>query len=87
MVPEETVTNRDGGAWLVEHGESASLTHIGGFLMTYQDVSCIIINAHLTDSDKIRVRHALRDHLTQTVLGTSGTILWHLDDEFNESRG
>ncbi len=81
MVTEETVTNRDGDTWLVEHGESANLTHIGGFLMTYHDLSCIIISTHLTDLDKTRVRHALRNHLTQIVLGTSGTILWHPDDE------
>jgi hypothetical protein len=80
MVTEETVTNRDGDEWLVKQRESACLTDIGGFLMTYQDVSRIVISAHLTETNKARGRDVLRSHLTQIAVGTSGTILWHPDD-------
>ena len=45
MAEQEAVTNRDGNVWLVEHSESAHLTHVGGFLLTFHDLSCIVISA------------------------------------------
>jgi hypothetical protein len=87
MAEQEAVTNRDGNVWLVEHSESAHLTHVGGFLMTFHDLSCIVISARLADADKARGRDALRSHLTQTAVGTSGTILWHPDDDSDQGKG
>jgi len=84
MPTEETLTNRDGNLWMIEHCESERLSHIGGFLMTYDDLSCITISTHLTDTDKARGRAVLRHHLVQTPTGTSGTVLWHPDNEVSE---
>jgi hypothetical protein len=55
--------------------------------MTYEHLSCIVVNAHLTDADKTRGRDVLRTHLMQTTIGISGTVLWHPDDELNNNAG
>lgn len=87
MLTEETLANRDGNHWIVEHCESERLTHIGGFLMTYNGLGCIIISSSLTDVDKARGREVLRRHLVETPIGTSGTVLWHPGDELHETQG
>ena len=77
----EMLVNRYGESWHVEHSESERLTHIGGYVMTYQDHGKVILSIWLSTRDKARGRERLLHYLSQTATGTSGVLLWHPDDE------
>lgn len=81
MPTHRTLSNHYGESWQVEHYESERLTHIGGYLITYQDTSRLIFSSHLSLLDKQRCQEHLLEHLTRTPLGTNEVILWHPDDE------
>jgi hypothetical protein len=66
---------------MVEYRESDDLNHIGGFLMTYRDESCITLSRQLSADDRARGREILLRQLTDTAVGTSGVRLWHPEDE------
>ena len=75
-----TLANREGQLWSVEYRESERLTHIDGFLMTYQDLSCITLSSHLNEADKARGRAWLLDRLAETNLGASDVHFWYAAD-------
>lgn len=77
----QTLVNRFGEPWTVEHCDSGRLTHIGGFLMTCGDLGCITLSAQLTQEDKARGREMLLSRLNTIPIGTSGVHLWHPDDD------
>lgn len=75
------LVNQYGESWTVEHRESERLTNLGGFLVTYADLSCIIVSTRLPLEAKDRGREVLLDRLMTLPVGTSGMSLWHPDDE------
>lgn len=75
-----TLVNRYGDEWAIEQRESERLTNIGGYLMTYADLSCITLSKRLAETDKARGREVMLDRLMDTPVGTSGVYLWEPDD-------
>lgn len=77
----ETVTNRFGDQWTLEHEESGRLTSIDGFLMTWHDLSRITLSSRLNGEDKERARTSLVQRLLETPIGKAITILYMCTDE------
>jgi hypothetical protein len=81
MEKEQTLLNRYGEVWYVEHSESERLTHIGGYVMTNSDHSKVTLSTQLSPQEKARGQIRLLEYLAQTATNTSGIFLWHPDDE------
>jgi len=77
----QTLVTYQGHRWTVEYRESESLSHIDGFLMTYDDTSCIILGKQLSAIDKARGRMQLLDHLRIIAIGTSSLRLWYATED------
>jgi hypothetical protein len=79
---KQSLINNDGGVWIVELRESKQLKHIDGFAMTYSNLSCVTISEQLSEVDKERGLEALLSQLRETPIGSKGTIVWSVDEEF-----
>jgi hypothetical protein len=77
----QTIVDRSGALWTVEHRESERLHHIGGFLVTCDGESCLTLSARISDGDKARGREVLIDSLVSQRVARRGVQLWHPDDE------
>jgi hypothetical protein len=77
----QVLANIYGDSWIVEHRESAHLSHIGGFLVMCGDLSCIMLNIKLSKGDKLRGRETLLERLAETPIGTDSVTIWHPDDK------
>lgn len=78
MNSEQTLRNKNGELWNVEHNEHAGLTHIDGFLMTFGAQSCIALRQGLDAEAKVQARAQMLQILADMPLGTSRTIFWPL---------
>lgn len=76
----ETLINQFHQVWTVEHCASERLTHIGGFLITYGDLSRVTISTRLSEADQTRGRNQLLNYLSNTPVGTAHILLWHPAD-------
>jgi hypothetical protein len=80
MERTQTLVNNFGEVWTVEHHESERLTHIGGFLLIFEDLSSITLSTQLTAEDRAHGREVLLGQLATLPIGTRGTHLWHPAD-------
>jgi len=81
MKDEKTLVNCQGQVWQIEHYESERLTHVGGYLITYQTRGRVTLSTQLSDDDKTKGKRHLLNLLSKRPTGTNGVLLWHPDDE------
>lgn len=63
-----------------EYHESQQLTHIDGFLVSYNGHGRLTLSADLSDQEKLHGARRLLDQLEQTVAGEPQLFFWTRDD-------
>lgn len=78
---KKIIINIFGDQWTLEHEESNHLETIDGFLMTWFNLSKIILSTYLTAEDRARARGFLEQRLVELPVGDTKLILWSNGDD------